>query len=331
MRDDDPVISVIVPVYNTEQYLEKCVDSIRNQTYSKLEIILVDDGSLDHCDKICDQFAKIDSRIVAIHQENGGQAKARNTGIDQAKGEFYLFVDSDDYIDESMVERMYNRIQRDRSDLAVCGYLFLDEQGNKLDVFTIQDSVLSGFQLLEKAYEGIENSFLLNSIIWNKLYNRTLFEQIRFPEGRIQEDEATVYKLFDQCHSVSILPEPLYYYVRHSNSTMTSKYSVRRLDGVEACYERYFYYREKGGEYLRFLKPEGDVFTSVFFQSKQQFKPVTREENKRVREIDKMAREICLDGFWHWSWPRRIKLLAPRLYLVLERLKRSFIKKRPVI
>ena len=331
MRNNDPLISIIVPVYNTELYLEKCVDSIRNQTYSNLEIILVDDGSTDHCNTIVDHFATIDSRIIAIHQENGGQSKARNTGIDQAKGEFYLFVDSDDYIDENMIEQMYKRIQRDQSDLAICGHLFVDEIGNELGVFTMHDSVQTGFQILEKAYEGTKNDYLVNSIIWNKLYKRFLFERIRFPEGRVHEDEATVYKLLDQCHKVSILSEPFYYYVRHSNSTMTSKYSVRRLDGVEACYERYFYYREKGGEYLRFLKPEGDVFASVFFKSKQSYKPKTREEKRRVRAVDRMARKICFDGFWQWSWPRRLKLMAPKLYIALERIKRMFIQKHLLV
>ena len=205
MRDNDPLISIIVPVYNTELYLEKCVDSIRNQTYSNLEIILVDDGSADHCNTIVDHFAIIDSRITAIHQENGGQSKARNTGIDRAKGEFYLFVDSDDYIDENMLEQMYKRIQRDGSDLAICGHLFVDEIGNELGVFTMHDSVQTGFQILEKAYEGTKNDYLVNSIIWNKLYKKFLFEQIRFPEGKVQEDEATVYKLLGQCHKVSII------------------------------------------------------------------------------------------------------------------------------
>ena len=331
MRDNDPLISIIVPVYNTEQYLEKCVNSIRNQSYSNLEIILVDDGSADHCDRICDHFAEIDSRITVIHQENGGQSRARNTGIGRAKGELFLFVDSDDDIDENMVEQMYKRIQRDQSDLAVCGHLFLDELGNELGTFTMQDSVQTGFQMLEKAYEGTQNDYLLNSIIWNKLYKRILFEQIRFPEGKLQEDEATVYKLLDQCHFVSILSEPLYCYVRHSNSTMTSKYSVKRLDGVEACYERYFFFRKKGGDYLRFLKPEGDVFTSVFFQSKQLYKPNTKEEKRRVREIDRMAREICFDNFRVWSFPRKIKLLVPELYIWLGSVKKRVYSKKEIL
>ena len=331
MKDDESLISVIVPVYNTERYLEKCIESIVCQSYSNLELILVDDGSSDHSGDICDYYAKKDSRIKVVHEENGGQSKARNVGIDQASGEFVLFVDSDDYINKYMVEHMYNRIEQDQSELAVCGYIFLDDSGNELETYSILDSVQTGYQVLEMAYDGTKNDFLFNSIIWNKLYKRILFEKVHFPEGRIQEDEATVYKLLDQCRSVSILSEPLYYYVRQSNSTMTLKYSVRRLDGVEACYERYFYYRVKGGEYLRFLKPEGDVFTSVFFQSKQLFKPETREEKRRVRVIDGMARKVCFDGFWQWSWPRRFKLLAPRLYIALGKLKRTIIKKQPVI
>lgn len=318
----EPLISVVVPIYNAEQYLEKCISSICNQTYQNLEIILVDDGSTDHCDKICDCIAEKDSRITVIHQENGGQAKARNTGIDAAKGEFLLFVDSDDYINKQMVERLHGRIKKDLSDLAVCGYVFLDESGKELGAYVIPDSVQSGFQALELAYA--ENGFLLNSIIVNKLYKRELFKELRFPEGRLHEDEATVYKLIDQCCLISILSDPMYFYVEHPNSTMTSEYSVRRLDGIEACYERYFYYRKKGGDYLRLLAAEGDVFTPVFFRSKQQFKPRTPEEKRRVREIDKMAREICFDNFKAWSLPRKIKLLAPKLYIWISKAKRGF-------
>lgn len=323
MRDDSPLISIVVPVYNTEQYLEKCIESIRNQSYSNLEIILVDDGSTDQSGEICDRYSEIDSRIKVVHEENGGQAKARNTGICISTGQFLLFVDSDDYINEYIVEHMYKRIEEDRSDLAVCGHYFLDEAGNELGVFTIPDQVRTGYQMLEMAYHGTENDFLVNSIIWNKLYKRFLFDYVRFPEGRIQEDEATVYKLLDQCRKVSITSERLYYYIQHSNSTMTSAYSVRRLDGVEACYERYFYYREKGGAYLRFLKAEGDVFATVYFRSKQLFTPVTLEEKKRVREIDRMARKICFDNFGKWSFYRKIKLLLPDLYVFMERIKKS--------
>ena len=243
MRDVNPLVSIIVPVYNTEQYLEKCIESIRDQSYPNLEIILVDDGSTDHSGEICDHYSIIDSRIKVVHEENGGQAKARNTGIHISLGQLFLFVDSDDYINKYMVEHMYNRIEKDRSDLAVCGHCFLDEEGNIIEIFTIRDQVRTGYQTLEMAYCGTKNDYLFNSVIWNKLYKRSRFEQIRFPEGRVQEDEATVYKLLDQCRNVSILSEPLYYYTRRSNSTMTSTYSLRRLDGVEACFERYFYYR----------------------------------------------------------------------------------------
>lgn len=322
MGNNDPLISVIVPVYNSEQYLEKCVESIQNQSYSNLEIILVNDGSADRCGKICNLLSERDSRISVIHQENGGQAKARNAGIDLAKGELFMFVDSDDYIDIQMAERMYKRIQKDQSDIAVCGHYYLDEAGNELGVYFMQDTVRTGYQILEMAYKGTKNDFLLNSVIWNKLYKRFLFEKVHFPEGRLQEDEATVYKLLDQCRKVSILSEPLYYYVRHANSTMTSTYSVKRLDGIEACFERYFYYRKKGGEYLRFLKPEGDVFASVYYQSKQLFSPETSEEKKRVREIDKMAREICFDNFWSWSLLRKIKLLFPGVYMLASKVKK---------
>ncbi len=320
MRADNiPLVSVIVPVYNVERYLEKCINSICSQSYPHIELILVDDGSTDHSGEICDRYAEANSNIKVIHQKNAGQSKARNSGIDLAKGELLLFVDSDDYICDQMLERMYARMVQDQSDLALCGYTFYDEDGKKQGTYTFPDEVKTGFQAL-MAYD--KNGFLMTSIIWNKLYRKFLFDQIRFPVGRVHEDEATVYLLLDQCQKVSILAEPLYSYVQHSNTTMTSAYSVKRLDGVEACYERYFYYRRKGGDYLHFLNAEGDVFTHVFFRSKQQFKPVTPAEKKRVYEINRMAREICFDNFREWSLPRKIKLLAPDLYIWLSKMKR---------
>ena len=321
MRDHEPLISIIVPIYKAELYLDKCIKSICNQSYSNIEVVLVNDGSPDHCKEMCNHYAEMDSRITVIHQENGGQAKARNIGIDVSKGELFIFVDSDDFISINMIERMYNRIQEDQSDLAVCGYTFLDEAGEEKGTYVLPDSVRTGFQALEMAYG--ENGFLLNSIIVNKMYKKALFEKIRFPEGRLHEDEATAYKLIDQSRLVSLLSEPLYYYVEHPNSTMTSRYSVRRLDGVEACYERYFYYRRKGGDYLRFLRKEGDVFTSVFFRSKLLFKPATTEERRRVHAIDRMARAVCFDNFWKWSWPRRLKLLSPETYITFGRIRRK--------
>ena len=316
-----PLISVVIPVYNVEQYIEKCLDSITGQTYRNLEIIMVDDGSTDQSGAACDRIAKTDDRIRVIHQVNGGPSKARNTGIDHAKGQYLFFVDGDDYIAPDMIKELYRRLQTDRSDIALCGVSRVEADGVISREFTLPDDVITGLQSLEKAY-GL-NGVLFCSMIVNKLYRKKLFSNVRFPVGRFHEDEATVYKILDQCELISIVSNPSYYYLNREKSTMNLPYSVKQLDGIEASYQRYFYYKKKGGEYRKLLIPEGDLFTPLYFTSKQLFKPRTETEKDRVREIDRMAKEICFDQFFVWSIPRKIKLLSPYSYIRISNIKRK--------
>ena len=145
------MISVIVPVYKVEKYLRQCIESIQRQTYSDLEIILVDDGSPDGCPAICDEYARNDKRIKVLHQENGGLSVARNVGLDIAKGEYIAFVDSDDYIKENMYEMLYNKIVMEDADLIICSYDKVDENNNKIDNYSpLQDEVLESYEALKK-------------------------------------------------------------------------------------------------------------------------------------------------------------------------------------
>ena len=159
------------------------------------------------------------------------------------------------------------------------------------------------------------------------MYRKHLFQGIRFPVGKYHEDEYTTYQIIDRCNRISIVRETLYIYNQRDNSIMQEVYSARLLDGIEASNERYFYFKRKGGQYLDLLVPEGNTFAQVFFRSKQLFKPKTKEEKKRVREIDRMAREICFDSFHEWTLPRKIKLLAPGLFLFLGRAKKLISSK----
>ena len=314
-----PLISVIVPIYNVERYLEKCIHSILNQTYQNLEIILVDDGSPDNCGAICDQYSAVEQRIKVIHKQNGGLSDARNKGIDAATGEFLVFVDSDDAILSEMIEKLYRRIVIDQSDMAFCGYKQVNLYGELLSEVALPDKVLTGFDALKVSYESLG---VLYTITWNKLYKRHLFQSIRFPVGKYHEDEYTSYLIIDQCSRISIIREALYIYYQRADSIMQEVYSVKRLDGIEASYERYIYYKKKGGKYKELLVPEGNTFTPIFFRSKMLFKPKTQEEKKRVREINRMARKICFDNFGKWSFYRKIKLLLPDLYVFMERIKK---------
>ena len=315
-----PLISVVVPVYNVEQYLEKCINSILHQTYEHLEIILVDDGSPDNCGAICDSYSSLDQRIKVIHKRNGGLSDARNTGLDTASGELIAFIDSDDTIMPDMVEKLYHRIETDRSDMAFCGYKQVSQNGAILSEVFLPDNVLTGFVALKVSYE---NQGVLFTIAWNKLYKKHLFHGIRFPVGKYHEDEFTTYKIIDQCNKISIVREELYVYYQRDNSIMQEDYSVKRLDGIEASYERYFYFKHKGGNYKELLVPEGNTFTPIYFRSKLLFKPKTQEEKKRVREIDRMARVICFDSFVNWSFYRIIKLLLPGMYILSGKIKKT--------
>ena len=197
----EDLITVVVPIYKVEKYLEKCIDSIIKQTYENLEIILVDDGSPDKCPQICDEYAKKDSRIKVIHKKNGGLSDARNAGIDIAKGEYITFVDSDDYIEKDYVEVLYDSIKENDSDMAIGSHKVIYENGTILNKETGEKSVLDAKTVLERILydENIDLS------AWAKLYKTELFEEIRYPKGRVFEDAATTYKLVDKSKKISIV------------------------------------------------------------------------------------------------------------------------------
>lgn len=226
-----PVVSVIVPIYNVEEYLERCVDSILNQTFTDFELILVDDGSTDNSGQICDEYAESDERVKVIHKENGGLSDARNAGIDVSTGQYMMFVDSDDYIDPKMIEILYERILKDGSDIAVCNLLSVDENGNfmkdKNKTMAIsEDSVYSGEQFLYVVASGYVTAC-------TKLYKSEIFDSIRFPKGKLNEDVFVSYQTVERCKLVSCVAKALYFYRKRNTSIMNSSYSIRRLDAVE--------------------------------------------------------------------------------------------------
>ncbi len=229
-------ISVIVPIYKVENYLHRCVDSIINQTYTNLEIILVDDGSPDKCPMICDEYAKKDSRIRVIHKKNGGLSDARNAGLDIATGEYIGFVDSDDYISVHFCKRLMNVMKVSDSDIVECEIKKFkdtdkigDIQNNKLDFITFN------------TYEAMENLILNNILsvtVWNKLYKKDVIEKLRFKVGKTNEDDFYTYLAFDNANKISKLDEELYYYLQREDSIMGKNYKLNRLDEIEAKYER---------------------------------------------------------------------------------------------
>lgn len=237
-----PQITIIVPVYNVEKYIEKCIDSILAQSFVNFELILIDDGSTDSSNKICDEYLKKDSRVIVVHKENGGLSSARNVGLAMAKGEYIAFVDSDDYIEKDMYKILIENIEKTNSDISICSiYLQYDNktiiQGksdNSLEILTREQA------LFETCIGKKFKEFAVN-----KLYKRELFKTIRFPEGRIFEDAYVFYKLVDKSNRISLINTPLYYYLQREDSISKGEFKEKKLDLIDA-----------NKEILNFIKKE---------------------------------------------------------------------------
>ncbi len=223
-------ISVIVPVYKVEKYLNKCVDSIINQTYKNLEIILVDDGSPDNCGKICDEYSKKDNRIKVIHKENGGLSSARNAGLEIATGDYIGFVDSDDWIEKSMYSDMLNCAVKNNADVVRCGF-FRHENENIECVNGTQMEYI-----LDKEYRLIEliDGGLLEGAAWNKLYKKYIFQDIRYDETIFRnEDSIATYYILKKAYNVVFIDKCEYNYLIRSGSILMSGLNLNSFDMIK--------------------------------------------------------------------------------------------------
>ena len=233
---ENALISVIIPVYEVEPYMDRCVESVVNQTYSNLEIILVDDGSPDNCPAMCDAWAERDSRVKVIHKKNGGLSDARNAGMAAATGEYITFVDSDDWIAHEMLERLYRAMQRDRSDIAACTVKMVWEDETPDELLTVQTNCI-----LDKhqAQAALLEEKLLKQPVWYKMYRAELIKDIPFEVGKFHEDVFWSYQAVGAADRVSIVDYVGYFYTQRPNSIMGENYSCKRLDALEAYERRY--------------------------------------------------------------------------------------------
>ena len=229
--EQTPLISVIVPVYNVEAYLNRCVDSILAQTYRNLEIILVDDGTRDNSDKICDEYARKDSRVRVIHKENGGLSSARKAGLDIAAGEYIGFVDSDDWIEPDGYAHMLRCLQKYDVKMACAGrYDVYSATGErKVGLCPKQEEVISGEEMARRIFlwDGCD------SAAWDKLYHRSLLEEIRYPVGKICEDVPTTYRIALKAGRVVMCDKPFYNYYHRPGSITTTSVSEKNYHFCE--------------------------------------------------------------------------------------------------
>lgn len=236
--NNEPTVSVIVPVYKVENYINKCVDSIIHQTYENLEIILVDDGSPDKCPEICDEYAKKDARIKVIHKVNGGLSDARNAGIDVASGAYLMFVDSDDWIEPEMVEVLYKALVDNNATMSICNHKRVYENSDNCaggNNFPIKDGVITGKELLSDLFFN-ECGYWVISVC--KLYIKALFDSVRFPFGKVNEDQFILHKIVLQCEKIACVSAPMYNYLQRCDSITHRDPNIKTLDDAEALFLR---------------------------------------------------------------------------------------------
>ena len=314
-----PLISVIVPVYRVEEYLERCVKSILSQTYKNLEVILVDDGSPDQCPAICDACAEKDARVKVIHQENKGLSGARNAGIDAASGEYLAFVDSDDYVSPHFIEELYQLLQDTGCAIGQCRFSYVKGDG-LVEEGDSAFCIYRGESLMEQLY-GPEEKATCFVVAWNKLYRAELFKEtgIRYPEGRIHEDEATTYRLFHEAKKLAFLDRALYGYYTENGGSITSVFSAKRLQWLTAHEERIVFFKKNGYEKLlpAAYRKLCDACITFYFRCTEQVKDA--EELKK--ELRKRLETYRANGAaWIAALPLKTRMgyelfsMSPGLY-----------------
>lgn len=289
----EPLVSVIVPVYNVEKYLECCVNSIVNQTYRNLEIILVDDGSTDSSLKICDEFAAQDNRIRVIHKENGGQCSARNAALDLCRGEWITFIDSDDYVNPEMISCLFEQAEKNEADIVRCAFMNVKESDSEY----FDDSEANGDALLFSQKEMI-NNFLtaaysnrkcFTACMWAAIYRRSLFDSIRFPEGLIHEEGFVLPDLFLKVNQAVFVDRFFYYYRTNLQGTMSTNYASKKsLKSIDDW------------KYIHFcFKNEYPEFNSVTCERwiRRYIKALTDIMNKPEIDTDCICKNKVLDTF----------------------------------
>ena len=279
----ETAISVIVPVYRVEKFLPQCIESVLNQTFTDFELILVDDGSPDRCPAICDEAAERDARVRVIHQANAGLSAARNAGIEAAHGAWLSFVDSDDYIAPQFYEKLYQTAQRTDADCVMCSVQNVDESGKPIDsaLMRVADEVKTGREVLRKIGRDDVTPYLT---AWNKLYRRKLFNTLRYPAGRQNEDVFVFAELFCQVQRAVCVAEPLYFYRKRIGSIMNSVVTLRNLDEMWA-YVNCFEHLQQDDEESTLKETEKRVFaklTGVYYRL-----PKEARQSDAVRQAKK--------------------------------------------
>ncbi|WP_100012064.1 glycosyltransferase family 2 protein [Lentibacillus sediminis] len=306
-----PKISIVVPVFNVEPYLKKCIDSILNQTFKDFEVILVNDGSTDNSGQICNEYLDMDARIKVIHNKNGGLSSARNAGLSVSKGEYVGFVDSDDYISENMYEILYHHVIEAASDIVVCDLLPVEE-GESHDANQVDPECTvchyTNTQALHKLYDA--KSTFVYAV--NKLYRRSIFNDVAYDKGRLYEDEFIIHQLLYKSEKVTYIQATLYFYVQRAGSIVNSSFSVKKFDRVYALKQREVFFRNKNLPELhqKALKHYMEVFFWYYYLARQDLKEAGQEREELKKTFN--------DSLYSLMKHREIGLKQKAMFLVFR-------------
>ena len=308
-----PLISIIIPIYNVEPYLRQCLDCIINQTYTNLEIILVDDGSPDNCPQICDEYAAKDNRIKVIHKKNGGLSDARNAGLDICKGDYITFVDSDDLLDINAIKSMLDA-NNDSSIILANINVFIGDDKSYKKKFTVCNNINYTEQSSDELLLNLckEGPVYLRSVC-GKLIRKVLFHNIRFPKGKLYEDMFINYQLYYNSCKNTFIPNALYYYRGKRPGSIMSK-TISSTFAIEAEEKRYAFLKEHGKQSIAKYNLPSLCWNHLFLysqnrpDSKSKFLYFTKEYFKYFTKLDKTY--ICLKLF----------SLCPQIYYLFKKI-----------
>lgn len=285
---EQPLVSVIIPVYKVYGYIDKCVYSVVNQTYTNLQIILVDDGSPDDCAIKCDEWAEKDARITVIHKLNGGLSDARNYGMKIIRGDYVSFIDSDDYISEDFYEVLLSTALKNDSDIVECGFTRFYESGEfeeYHDDLAVSDYSASGglSALID------ENPFRQH--VWDKLYKHEVVKNIFFEVGKQHEDEYWTYQIFGRAEKITKTYRTMYFYFQRETSIMGNGYNLRRLDALEGKWNRQNYIEKYYPELT--LQAKLDFFGSCIYLLQCVLKYMSGKEKRQATSIIRKYKKMC--------------------------------------
>lgn len=317
-------ISVIIPVYKVEPYLRRCVDSVLGQTYQNLEIILVDDGSPDGCPAICDEYAERDGRVKVIHKPNGGLSDARNAGINAACGDWFSFIDSDDWIEPDMYASLMENALRGHAQISVGG---VNDEYEKDGVVTVLKTTFDGKERIETlTAAGAIKRYLTGSwSAWDKIYRRELFSDLRYPVGEINEDEAIVLQLLEQCGCIVYTNRVFYHYIHRPGSITTSSFSEKKMAWFYHCRENLRWISERYPQLTAYGLQR--LCVSILWSLREialSDQPQEKLAAVLLLELKARYRAFCKTGLL--NFPSRVRLMILRygsfgLYRKLERRK----------